>query len=306
MHGLSTSSHLARQPRLLIVGCGDVGLRVVALLRSRWRIVALTSSKVRVPVLRAAGVTPLLGDLDDPSTLTHATACATHVLHLAPPPTHGVLDTRTRHLVQALARSGVTQRLVYGSTSGVYGDAQGAWVKESRATAPVTPRAWRRADAEQAVRRFGRVHGATVCVLRIPGIYALDRDGGSPVDRVRLGTPVLQRDDDVYTNHVHADDLARACVAALMRGKPQRTYHASDDDSMLMGDHMDRVADIARLPRPPRISRAQAVQLLSPMTMTFLSESRRLDNTRLKQELRLRLHYPTVSDALREPVTAGG
>jgi nucleoside-diphosphate-sugar epimerase len=284
---------------LLIVGCGDVGMRVVALLRSRWRIVALTSSEARIPALRAAGVTPLLGNLDDPSTLTHAAACATHVLHLAPPPTQGVVDTRTRHLVHALARGGVAHHLVYGSTSGVYGDAQGAWVKETRATAPVTPRALRRVDAEQAVRRFGRVHGATVCVLRIPGIYALDRDGGSPVDRVRVGTPVLQRDDDVYTNHVHADDLARACVAALMRGKTQRTYHASDDDSMLMGDHMDRVADITGLPRPPRISRAQAVQQLSPMTMTFLSESRRLDNTRLKQELRLRLHYPTVSDALR-------
>ncbi|MFM1856657.1 MAG: hypothetical protein RLZ83_1966, partial [Pseudomonadota bacterium] len=146
---------------------------------------------------------------------------------------------------------------------------------------------------------FGRASGAAALVLRIPGIYALDRAGGDPRERVRRGTPVLRPEDDVHTNHIHADDLARACVAALLRGGPQRVFHVSDDGALAMGDHCDRIADLSGLPRPPRIAREQALTTLSPMTMSFLSESRRLRNERLKRELRLTLRYPTVEVALQ-------
>jgi nucleoside-diphosphate-sugar epimerase len=109
---------------------------------------------------------------------------------------------------------------------------------------------------------------------------------------------VLRDEDDVYTNHIHADDLARACVAALLRGAPQRVYHASDDSELKMGEYFDLAADLAGLPRPPRIAREQAAQQLGPMLLSFMSESRRLDNRRLKHELRLRLRYPTVAEGL--------
>jgi len=160
------------------------------------------------------------------------------------------------------------------------------------------------ADAEARVRWFGRASGACVSVLRIPGIYAPDRDGGDPRERLRRGAPVLVADDDVYTNHIHADDLARACVAALWRGAPQRVYHVSDDSQRRMGEHFDRVADLTGLPRPPRITREQARASLSPVQLSFLGESRRLVNTRLKRELRVRLRYPTVDDAFTPPARA--
>ncbi|MET0332843.1 MAG: SDR family oxidoreductase [Rhizobacter sp.] len=295
---MTPSSSRFKRPTLLIVGCGDVGLRVARLLRGQWRLLGLTSSPGRAPELRAAGVLPLVGNLDEPATLARLSGLADAVLHLAPPPGQGDTDSRTRHLLQALALKGRVRRVVYGSTSGVYGDAQGRLFDETRPVNPATDRARRRVDAEARVRWHGRAYGVRVSVLRIPGIYAGDRPGGHPRERLARGTPVLAAADDVYTNHIHADDLARACIAALHRGLPQRVVHASDDTELKMGDYFDLAADLCGLPHPPRITREQAAQQMSPVQLSFMSESRRLDNRRLKRELRLNLRYPTVSEGL--------
>lgn len=287
-----------RRPRLLIVGCGDIGLRVVRLLRGRCAVLALTSNPARRDELRAAGAVPLVGDLDRPATLARLGGLADAVLHLAPPAANGATDRRTAHLLQALARGGGVRRLVYASTSGVYGDAQGARFDETRAVHPASDRARRRVDAEARVRWFGSASGACVTVLRIPGIYAGDRPGGHPRERLGRGTPVLASEDDGYSNHIHADDLARACVAALQRGWPQRVVHVCDDSELKMGDYFDLAADLCGLPRPPRITRAEAQAQLSPLLLSFMSESRRLDNRRMKRELRLALRYPTVHEGL--------
>jgi nucleoside-diphosphate-sugar epimerase len=292
-----------RQQRVLIVGCGDVGLRAARLMLApgHLRVLALTSQPARVPELRALGLVPLVGNLDDAATLARLGGLAQRVLHLAPPPSQGATDPRTARLLQALGRRGSPRSLVYGSTTGVYGDAQGARFDETRPVAPTTDRARRRVDAEAHVRWFGRqqaARGTRASILRIPGIYALDRVGGDPRERVRKGSPVLRAQDDVYTNHIHADDLARACVLALWRGRPGRVVHACDDTDLRMGDHFDAVADRFGLPRPPRLSRAEAMAVLSPMQLSFMSESRRLLNGRLKTELGLALHYPLVEDGL--------
>jgi nucleoside-diphosphate-sugar epimerase len=287
-----------RRPTLLIVGCGDVGVRVLKLLQGRWTVWALTSSPGRMPALRAAGAVPLLGNLDDPQTLGRLGGLADRVLHLAPPPGTGQTDPRTAHLLRALARGGRTSRLVYGSTTGVYGDCGGEAVDETRAVNPTTDRARRRVDAEARLQHFGRHSGCHVTILRIPGIYALDREGGDPRERVRRGTPALQAADDVYTNHIHADDLARACLRALTVGRPQRAVNVCDDTDLRMGDYFDLVADLWHLPHPPRISRATALATLPPMMMSFMSESRRLSNERMKRELGMVLRYPTVREGL--------
>ena len=293
----------ARRPALLIVGCGDIGLRVLRLLQPRWRVLALTSSSWKVDALRKAGALPLLGNLDDAASLGRLAALADAVLHLAPPPSQGQTDPRTRNLLQALARSRRVRCLVYASTSGVYGDAAGERFDETRAVNPGTARARRRVDAEVAVRHHGRAFGVRASILRVPGIYALDREGGDPRERVRRGTPVLVPADDVYTNHIHADDLARACAAALVRGAPQRVYHVSDSSELKMGDHFDAVADAFGLPRPQRMRRSEASRSLSEVQMSFLSESRRLNNRRLIEELGVDLRYPTPAKAWAE---AGG
>ncbi len=291
-----------RRQRILIVGCGDVGMRAARSLRGRVRLIALTSSPERVAELREAGLCPLLADLDAPRTLRRLAGIADRVLHLAPPPGAEALawwrDTRTTALVRALRLRTLPAALVYGSTSGVYGDCGGARIDETRAVAPRNPRAHRRVDAERAVRWLGRA-GVATRILRIPGIYAPDRKGGTPRDRLLRGTPVLRAEDDVFTNHIHADDLARICVAALWRGGTQRVFHASDDTELKMGDYIDLAADLYGLARPPRISRAESQERLPASLLSFMGESRRLDNTRLKRELRVRLRHATVESGLR-------
>lgn len=297
-----------RRQRILIIGCGDVGLRVVPRLQPHVRVLALTSTAERVPVLRACGLVPLTGNLDDDRSLRRLAGLAHRVLHLAPPPTEGVrqwwLDPRTASLIAALRRRTLPQALVYGSTSGVYGDCGGTWVSEARPTNATTPRALRRVDAEARLRHLGHstvqapAGSVRVSLLRIPGIYAPDREGGTPRARLMRGTPVLTAEDDVFTNHIHATDLARACVLALWRGQAQRVYNISDDSVLKMGDYYDAAADLYGLPRPPRVPRTTAADLLPVSLLSFMSESRRLLNQRMKRELRLVLRYPTVLDGL--------
>jgi len=264
---------------------------------------ALTSSPERLRLLRACGITPLVGDLDRPQTLQRLSGLADRVIHLAPPPgdARGEIDRdpRTLALVRALRRRSVPQVLVYGSTTGVYGDCGGARVSETRAVSPHTARAQRRVSAEQTVRFLGRSAAVRTSILRIPGIYALDRESGTPRERLLKGTPVLQAQDDVYTNHIQADDLARACLLALWRGRPQRVVNVCDDTELKMGDYFDLAADLMGLPRPPRIARSAASETLPLMLLSFMNESRRLDNTRMKKELRLMLRYPHVRDGLQ-------
>ncbi|CAG9178942.1 NAD-dependent epimerase/dehydratase family protein [Cupriavidus pampae] len=336
--GPAQSRRLGR-PRLLIVGCGDVGTRCLRILATRMRVFAVTSQPGRRETLRAAGAVPLLADLDRPATLARLRGLAGRVLDLAPPPGQGEGDPRTRALLAALRRgmwrnaansaratranvarhranepvilpergwhrasvprtphlshlapmsSGV---FVYASTTGVYGDRGGARVQEFHAVRPQTARARRRVAAEGSVRAFGRDAGWRASIVRIPGIYAEDR---LPLARLHKRTPALASQDDVYTSHIHADDLARTMIAALWRGRPQRVVHASDDTELRMADYFDLVADRRGLPRPPRITRQDAREVIDPTLLSFMSESRRLDNHRLKRELRVRLRFPTV------------
>ena len=271
--------------------------RTLPQLVRRWHVLALV--RQRDPQLETLGVTQIEGDLDRPDSLRRLAGIADVVIHSAPPPAQGNGDPRTRNLIAALQRGkSLPRQLIYISTSGVYGDCGGERFDETRGVNATTDRARRRVDAEAQVRWFGRRTGARITLLRIPGIYAADRPGGHPRERLERGTPVLTAADDVYTNHIHADDLARACVAALHRGWPQRVLHASDDSELKMGDYFDLAADLCGLPRPRRITRTEAGQQLSTMLLSFMSESRRLDNRRLKRELRLRLRYPTVREGL--------
>jgi len=285
-----------------------VGLRLLALARLRYRIFALTRDAAHCALLRTLGVTPVIGDLDKPQSLSAIAGIAHDVVHLAPPPSQGVTDTRTAHLIAALVnrrrnnRGSLPQHFVYISTSGVYGDCGGAVVPETRPAHPQTARAQRRVDAERRLRAWGARSGVQVSILRVPGIYAADR---LPLARLERGTPALRDEDDSYVNHVHADDLARMVIAALNHASPGRTYNAVDDVPQKMGEYFDLVADRHGLSRPPRIARSEATRVIPEYLLSFMSESRRLSNQRIKQELRFRLRYPSVHDGIAGPGKAG-
>lgn len=267
--------------RLLIAGFGDIARRARPELERRFRV---------TPLSRRYGF-----DLDRPETLSLPAADA--LLHCAPPPGEGVTDSRTANLLAALEKARILpKRMVYVSTSGVYGDCGGDRVAESRPVAPQTDRARRRVAAEDQIRAWASDHAIeSVVILRVPGIYASDR---LPLERLRAGTPVLRPEDDVYTNHIHADDLGAIACRALEREAPPGVYNAADDTELKMGDWLDLVARRFGLPRPTRVSRSQAESAIASSLLTFMQESRRLDNRKLKHVLGIRLRYPTVHQGL--------
>ncbi|MBK7421985.1 MAG: SDR family oxidoreductase [Propionivibrio sp.] len=282
--------------KLLIVGCGDVARRTLPRLLGHYRVFALLRDPTQFAFWRSRGARPLLADLDRAASLRRIGGLADIVLHFAPPPERGAVDTRTRRLLAALTRGkSLPQRLVYISTSGVYGDCAGAYIDETRPLRPTSARATRRVDAERQLRRFGLRNGVCVSILRAPGIYAAER---LPIERLQKGASALNVEDDVFTNHIHADDLAMLTCAALRFGRANRCYNASDDSVLKMGDYFDLVAERFGLPRAPRISRSEAQQKMSPLQLSFMSESRRLDNRRIKKELRAKLRYPLVADGV--------
>jgi len=295
-----------RRPRLLVIGCGDVGLRLLRQLAPRLHgalgAIAITRRPEQQAAARALGARAIAADLDDRRSLRRLAAFTGWAIDLAPPPTSGSDDPRSARLIAASApalhrrrRRGMPARWAYVSTTGVYGDCGGALFDETRPVAPASARAIRRVAAEKRMRALGARGLARVPILRAPGIYAQDR---LPIERLRRGTPALSEADDVYTNHVHAEDLARAAWLALFRGRPGRVYHAVDDSDLKMGAYFDKVADALGLPHPPRLPREEVTRQVSPAMLSFMSESRRLSNRRLKRELRCRLRWPTVDATL--------
>jgi nucleoside-diphosphate-sugar epimerase len=287
-----------RRTRLLLVGCGDVGQRMARQLQSHpgLAIAALSASPEKAPVLHQMGLKVVQGNLDLPNSLNRLAGWAQRVLHLAPPPNNGWTDPRTRALLLALARRSLPKHIVYGSTTGVYGDRKGAVTPETAPLKPQSPRGHRRVSAETGLMAWGLTHHCSVSVLRIPGIYAPDRSGASVRERLLKQTPVLVRSEDVFTSHIHADDLARACWLALWRAQPQRRYNVNDDTRLRMGDYYDLLADMNGLPRPPRVSRQQAGEKIPLGLLSFMGESKRLRNERMKNELGLVLRYATVRE----------
>ena len=279
-----------------------MALRLVAQLTTKFRVYALVRSRASAQRLRSLGVTPIIGDLDNRPSLTRIGGIAEMVLHFAPPPSAGTIDSRTKSLIAALnSRGSVPRRLVYISTSGVYGDCAGAWIDETKPVKPATPRGVRRVDAEHRLRAWAATNGVRLSILRAPGIYG---DGRLPEARLRAGTPVLAAAEDVYTNHIHADDLANIALSALFRAGNNRIYNAGDNSEMKMADYFDLAADLLKLARPRRVSRADAQAQLPKELLSFMGESRRLRNLRLTKELKVRLRYLTVRDGITAAINA--
>ncbi len=287
---------------LLIVGSGDIALRTAPLFKNHYRIFGLYRNANNINSLRSHAMTPIYGDLDLPETLERISGIAQLVIHLAPPQSEGLRDKRTAHLLSALSRQPrntatiLPQRLIYISTSGVYGDCQGAMIDEAHSVNPTNERAVRRVDAEKQIRAWGKRTHVAVSILRVPGIYAADR---LPLLRLQQNLPALSENEDSYTNHIHADDLARIIYATAQYGKPGRLYHACDDSQIKMGAYFDLIADHFGYPHPPRINREEAEKRISPGMMSFMRESRRLVNARLKRELYVKLLYPTVVSGIQ-------
>ncbi|MHB8345898.1 MAG: SDR family oxidoreductase [Acidiferrobacterales bacterium] len=288
--------------RVLIIGCGDIGARVAAHWLARGATVtALARSVLGADRLRALGIDPVLGDLDHPETLAHIDVVNRLLYYFAPPPKVGEIDLRMRALIDALSNRPKPWKAVYISTTGVYGDNHGAWVTEDMPANPQTARARRRLDAENVLRDWGKRRGVPVVILRVPGIYG---PGRFPVETIRSGRPVVNEAECGFSNRIHAEDLALVCIAAAERGRADTIYNASDGNPGNMTDYFNRVADAFGLPRPPVVSRAEAARFLSPEMLSYIDESRRIDNHRIREELGIKFRYPSLQaglDACADP-----
>jgi nucleoside-diphosphate-sugar epimerase len=276
--------------QLTIIGLGDVARRTLTLLND-WHVTATTRAIL---------------DLDEASkdtTLFHALPTANAVLYTAPPPNTGETDTRLTALLsfwQTDAERRPTH-LVYISTTGVYGDCGGAWVDESTPPNPQSARAVRRVDAEQQLTNFAKQYSMTLTILRAPGIYALER---LPLARVLAGTPILKAEEDSFSNHIHADDLAAVCVVALRQPKGISTYNVCDDEPLSMGDWFTLLSKAADWPAPPRVTREEITQKVSAQLLSFMRESRRIRNDVLKRDLDIALKYPSARQFVTDHRTA--
>ena len=274
----------------LIVGYGDIGQRVATLWHDKGGPVAALVRSVR----DTGQVTAFFGDLDQPETLAQLPAKGALLFHFAPPAPTGQADTRTAHLIAALETC-LPHRIVYISTSGVYGDCGGEWVDEARPVNPGNDRSRRRVDAERQLTAFAERHAIPLVILRVPGIYG---PGRLPLERIKRGDPVVCPEEAPWSNRIHADDLAAIVVRAAQDEAPPGIYNTVDDEPSSTTDYLYRVADVAGLLRPPCISLEEARRTFSPGMLEYLNESRRLDNRRMRGGLGVRLCYPTLSEGL--------
>ena len=299
--GFAADSHKVRQAasaNALIVGFGDIGQRVAKLgLEAGLGVSALVRSPR--PMF---GAVAIAGDLDQAESLgALADLSPGVVLHFAPPPGAGESDTRTANLLAALSKR-PPQRVVYISTSGVYGDCGGAWVDEARPVNPGNARSRRRVDAEQQLSSFAARHTIPLVILRVPGIYGAGR---YPLERLQRGDPVVCPDEAPWSNRIHADDLAAIAWRAAQGDAPAGIYNASDDAPSSTTDYFYTLADAFGLPRPPCVSLDEARRTFAPGLLEYLHESRRLDNRRMKAVLGASLRYPALKTCLKSEHPCG-
>ncbi|MEM7209355.1 MAG: SDR family oxidoreductase [Pseudomonadota bacterium] len=276
-----------------ILGCGYIGQKLAhALRRDGSSVQCFTASQASADDLTAQGLDVAVCDLDSNDLSIHLGQTET-LYYLAPPPSTGQLDSRSRAAVAAIEGDGL-KRVVLISTTGVYGDCGGDWVDEARPLNPSVDRARRRVDSESVWQAWAHEQNVEISILRVAGIYAADR---LPRKRLESGEPVLALDESPFSNRVHADDLVQICMAAA-RSKSTGVFNVADDAPTTMSDYFMRVADALGLVRPIEISRAQAEQRFSDRMMSYLSESRRIDNGKLKRDLGVTLQYPNLDSGL--------
>jgi nucleoside-diphosphate-sugar epimerase len=279
----------------VIFGCGYLGQRVAqACLRQGAPVTGVVRTLESAARVQAAGIPSVVLDLDRPLT-SPLKLQDRELFYFAPPPRQGTEETRVRRLIAGFEQSGHPCRVVYLSTTGVYGDCDGAWVDETRTANPQVDRARRRWSGEQQFRAWSRASGGELVVLRVAGIYGPDK---LPLARLQRGEPTVQESEAPYTNRIHIDDLVQVCLAAMARGGNGEVYNVSDGSPGNMTDYFNQVADWAGLPRPPQISLAEAQLQLSAGMLSYLQESRRLDSRKLQRELGVELRYPDLASGL--------
>ncbi len=280
--------------KLWIVGCGDIGRRVAGLYEND-TVHGIVSSHESAVICEQFSIESHVIDLDSDFTLEQREFANADIYYFAPPPPAGAKDTRLKRFLKQLSQQ-PPRRIVLISTTGVYGDSGGDWIDENTPINPQADRAVRRVSAEQILQRWSLKTNCEIQILRVPGIYAEDR---LPLARLEKGLPIVNANEAGFTNRIHADDLARACKAAMECETHNHIINVTDGNPSTMIDYFNHVADYAKLPRPPQISLQEAEQTLSSGMVSYLKESRRIRNEKMLEILGIELLHPSLDVSLK-------
>ena len=286
---------------IVIVGCGDIGKRVAKIWKNGGKSVfGAVRSEENLNSLRQQHIHAISVDLDNAESLGEFGGKLTHaclLYYFAPPPATGVEDTRMGHFLESLDPQNLPNQIIYISTSGVYGDQQGQSITEETLANPQVDRAKRRYHAEQLLLEYGVEHTSlAITILRVGGIYG---PGRLPLQRLKDQIPMLHEELSPQTNRIHADDLAQVCVAAATEKAAGEIYNVSDGTDSNMTEYFNTIADFCDLPRPPLVDWNEAEKTISKGMLSYLKESRRMDNSKMLNDLEIELKYPTLKDGLK-------
>lgn len=257
-----------------------------------WTVLGTTRSQSKLSTLRDQGVHPLLWGRDD---IGAAIARATHILSSVAPDAGGD-PVLAAYLNQIAAAAPRLSWVGYLSTTGVYGDHQGGWVDESTPLTPGTRRGQARVDAERA---WAAIPGLPLHIFRLAGIYG---PGRGPFEKVRQGTAQRIIKPGQVFSRTHVEDIAQVLVASIDRPDPGAVYNVCDNDPAPPQDVIAHAAELLGLPLPPAVDFDSAD--LSPMARSFYSESKRVSNDRIRDDLGVTLRYPTYRQGLRAILNA--
>ena len=280
---------------IIIAGCGYIGkLLARQLLKKKIPASGIVSSAASLAECKQRHIPCGIIDLDQPQADINLTDH--HLIYLAPPPASGKKDTRITNFLNAIEKY-PPARFVLISTTGVYGDCKGAWIDESAPLNPTAERAYRRADAEQQAQQYCPRHGIALVILRVAGIYG---PGKLPLARIKSGQAIVNQQDSPFTNRIHADDLVNVCEKALLNPDITGIYNVTDGHPGTMYEYFTGVAAAMNLPAPPAISLEDARHQLSEGMLSYMAESRRINNKKLLNDFKLVLQYPRLKDALED------
>jgi len=283
--------------KTVIIGCGDIGRRVgTLLLEQGQKVLATAKTEESAEKLRDLGFESIVGNFDYQEDAPFVPVHGQQVFYFMPPQGGGKSDYRVLNFCRKLSPENAPEKLVYISTSGVYGDCGGVVVTEETPINPQTSRALRRASAEIQLQEQAEKLGFKLVVLRVTGIYG---PGRLPVARIMQGHPVLKPEDASFTNRIHTFDLVQVCLAAMEKGEDGDVFNVCDGQESSMTDYFLAVADLYELQRPEQISMAEAEKAMNPLMLSYQKESRRMSNRKMLDKLNIELQCPTLQGGLK-------
>lgn len=306
-------------PRLFCFGLGYTGLAFARRMQARgWEVAGTVRDAARAAQLRAEGIAAHVFDtrslggngrgngggsgrgLADPEA---ALAGTTHLLSSVPPDAEG--DPVLAAHGDVLARLPQLSWIGYLSTTGVYGNRDGGWVDEASARRPATARGQRRVAAEDAWLALGARMGEAgadvrVHLFRLAGIYGPGRN--ALVNLARGTARRIDKPGQVFSR-IHVDDIVAVLEAAATSPLGTRAFNVCDDAPAPPGEVIAHAAALLGIPPPAPVTLEEAG--LSAMGRSFYEETKRVSNRAIKEDLGVRLTYPTYREGLAALAAAG-